>query len=186
MANSSDGEEEPVRLRAKARSDPRYSSNFSSVRQVADVPVTIDNRQKQFRIDVGRIRKSFKKLQEALNCADRVVGLLLVDDDEIQKLNKAYLDRDRPTNVLSFAMTEGEYGNINPQTLGDIVISVETAHRDAVTGRIQFMDEVEYLIIHGLLHLLGYNHEGSSAAEAALMHDRERELFQLLCGYPLA
>lgn len=147
--------------------------------------VTIHNHQKLFRVDSRRIRRSVKRLLNALNCDDRAIGLLLVDDDEIQKLNNAYLNRNKPTNVLSFPMTEGEFGTINPQILGDIVISVQTAHRDALIGRLDLMDELEFLIIHGLLHLLGYNHEKTSAEKAAEMNGRERELFHLLRGYYL-
>ena len=126
------------------------------------MPVTIHNDQKSFQIDLRRTRKSLKRLLKELNCDDRTIVLLLVDDNEIQKLNNAYLNRNRPTNVLSFAMTEGEFGNINPQILGDIVISVQTAYRDAVIGRIDLMDEVEFLMIHGLLHLLGHDHDDVS------------------------
>ena len=58
-------------------------------------------------------------------------------------------------------MTEGAFGDIHPEILGDIILSVETAARDALTGHLDFMDEVEFLLIHGLLHLLGYNHENT-------------------------
>ena len=149
------------------------------------MPVSIRNHQKLFKIDLSRIRKSLKRLLKELNCDDRAIGLLLVDDNEIQKLNNAYLNRNKPTNVLSFAMTEGEFGNINPQILGDIVISVETASRDALISHIDLMDELEFLIIHGLLHLLGYDHENTSAEKAMEMNGRERELFFLLRGYYL-
>jgi probable rRNA maturation factor len=149
------------------------------------MPVSIRNTQRLFNIDVSRLRKSFKKLLKELNCDDRAIGLLLVDDKEIQKLNNAYLDRNKPTNVLSFAMTEGEFGNINPQILGDIVISVETAFRDALISHIDLMDELEFLIIHGLLHLLGYDHEDKSDEETMEMKGREAGLFFLLRGYHL-
>lgn len=149
------------------------------------MPVTIHNHQELFKIDLSRIRKSLKRLLKELNCDDRAIGLLLVDDDEIQKLNNAYLNRNKPTNVLSFAMTEGEFGNINPQVLGDIVISVQTAYRDAVIGHIDLMDEVEFLVIHGLLHLLGHDHENTSAKKAEEMTSVEQELFYLLRGYYL-
>ncbi len=82
-------------------------------------------------------------------------------------------------------MTEGEFGNINPKILGDIVISVETASRDASTGQIDLMDELDFLLIHGLLHLLGYNHENTSAEKSREMNARERELFFLLRHYHL-
>jgi probable rRNA maturation factor len=149
------------------------------------MPISIRNNQKLFNIDVSRLRKSLKKLLKELHCDDRAIGLLLVDDKEIQKLNNAYLDRNKPTNVLSFAMTEGELGNINPQILGDIVISVETAFRDALIGRIDLMDELQFLIIHGLLHLLGYDHENTSDEETMEMKGRESDLFFLLRGYYL-
>ena len=99
---------------------------------------------------------------------------------------EAYLNRDRSTNVISFAMREGEFSDINPQLLGDIILSVETAHRDAAAERIDFMDEVEFLVIHGLLHLLGYEHENTTAKEARRMKIRERELFSLLRQHELS
>ena len=147
------------------------------------MPVSIQNHQKLFKVNLNRIRKSLKRLLKELNCDDSAIGLLLVDDNEIQKLNNVYLNRNNPTNVLSFAMTEGEFGNINPQILGDIVISVETVSRDALISHIDPMDELEFLIIHGLLHLIGYNHESTSAEKAMEMIGRERELFFLLRGY---
>jgi len=78
-------------------------------------------------------------------------------------------------------MQEGEFGNINPSLLGDIIISVETAQRDAEQGGLSLEDEIDYLMIHGTLHLLGYDHE-SSEEEATIMKDKERELFLALRG----
>lgn len=147
--------------------------------------MSIENRQTLSNIDVNRIRRSLKKLQKELNCEDRAIALLLVDDHEIRNLNNNYLNRNFPTNVISFSMTEGEFGDINPQILGDIVISVETASRDASTGQIDLMDELDFLLIHGLLHLLGYNHEETSAEKTREMNARERELFFLLRHYYL-
>ena len=116
----------------------------------------------------------------ALRCEEGELSLLLVDDDQIREFNRVYLNRDRSTNVISFAMRDGEFSDINPQLLGDIILSVETAHRDATVEGIEFMDEVEFLVIHGLLHLLGYEHENATAKEARRMKTRERELFSLL------
>ena len=104
------------------------------------MPISIKNHQKLFKIDVSRLRKSLKRILRELNCDERAIDLLLVDDKEIQELNNSYLNRNNPTNVLSFAMTEGEFGNINPQILGDIVISVETASREASISHIDLMD----------------------------------------------
>ena len=140
----------------------------------------IENRQKKFTIDRRRLQKSLKRLLKEVHCQECELSLLLVDDDQIREYNKTYLGRVGSTNVISFAMREGEFGDINPQLLGDIILSVETAYRDAAKGGIDFMDEVEFLVIHGLLHLLGYEHENTSDAESRRMKARERELSSLL------
>lgn len=79
-------------------------------------------------------------------------------------------------------MLEGEFGNINPHVLGDIVISVDTALRDAQIEGLDFDDEVAYLLIHGILHLIGYDHEASKP-EALKMKEKEGEIFFDLKGY---
>jgi probable rRNA maturation factor len=147
--------------------------------------ISIENRQRQFKVDLVRLRRSLKRLMKELSCEDGEISLVLVDDDQIRGINKTYLRRDRPTNVISFAMTEGEFSDINPHLLGDIILSVETASRDAATANMDFMDEVEFLLIHGLLHLQGYNHEGTSEKTAQEMKDKEQELFFLLRRYPV-
>jgi probable rRNA maturation factor len=147
--------------------------------------VAIEDRQKKVKLDLRRMRGSLKRLMKELHCEDGELSLLLVDDDQIREINRTYLNRDRSTNVISFSMTEGEFGAINPRLLGDIVLSVETAARDAETGCIDLMDEVEFLLIHGLLHLLGYEHENVTAEESGKMKTRERELFFILRHYPI-
>lgn len=147
--------------------------------------ILIQNRQKLLTVDVGRVRRSLKRLLKELGFKNSEVSLLLVDDDQIREINKNYLQRDRPTNVISFAMTDGAFGDVHPEILGDIILSVETAARDALTCDIDFMDEVEFLLIHGLLHLLGYNHEDVESNEAKKMKKLERELFFLRRHYHL-
>ena len=147
--------------------------------------ISIQNRQKLLTVDVGRVRRSLKRLLKELGCKDSEVSLLLVDDDQIREINSNYLQRDRPTNVISFAMTEGAFGDIHPEILGDIILSVETAARDAIACDIDFMDEVEFLLIHGLLHLVGYNHENVESKEANKMKKLEQELFFLRRHYHL-
>jgi probable rRNA maturation factor len=149
------------------------------------MPISIKNHQKVVKIDLNRLRRSLKRVMAQLHCDERMVVLSFVDDNEIKKLNNEYLKRNRPTNVLSFAMGEGEFGNINPQILGDIVISVETASRDALISHVDLVDELEFLIIHGILHLLGYNHENTSIERATTMHGLERDIFFHLRGYGL-
>ena len=106
---------------------------------------------------------------------------MLVDDEEIHRLNRDWLGHDSPTNVISFAMQEGEGSGIAPVLLGDVVISVETAARDAHEAGTSLESELCFLLLHGVLHLLGYDHERGTAEQAREMEAREAELFALLC-----
>jgi len=80
----------------------------------------------------------------------------LVGDAVIRDLNKKYLNKDRPTDVLAFRMQDGDFRDLNPQLLGDIVVSVETATRRSRNLKTSFEYELYLYLAHGLLHLLGY------------------------------
>lgn len=142
--------------------------------------IQIDNHQKKIKIGKRRIRVTVAHLLRFLDCMDKELSVTFVDDEGIKQLNMQYLHKDRTTNVLSFPMLEGEFSHINPHMLGDIVISVDTAQRDAVQSALTFEQEIDFLIIHGLLHLLGYNHEKTTKAEARTMQEKEKYLFGLL------
>ena len=137
----------------------------------------IRNSQNKINIDKRRIRSTVLKIMKMLDCADKELSISLVDDDYIQELNKHYLGRDKTTNVISFSIREGEYGNINPQLLGDVIISVDTAMKDAAKGKLSIDQEIDFLMIHGILHLLGYNHENTTKEETKKMRQKEKELF---------
>ncbi len=77
-------------------------------------------------------------------------------------------------------MQEGEGAGVQPDVLGDVVISAETAQRDAAEADKPFESELYFLLLHGILHLLGYDHERGSRAEAERMEQREREIFSVL------
>lgn len=106
------------------------------------------------------------------------LSILLVDDAQIQELNQQYLHRDKPTNVLAFPMKEGEFSSLHPDVLGDLVISVETARRQSNRSGLDDMEMVTLLMIHGILHLLGYEHEGSRKG-AREMSAKQSHLFHL-------
>jgi probable rRNA maturation factor len=90
------------------------------------------------------------------------LSILLTGDDEIHQLNQIYRERDRPTDVLSFSQREGEFPG--PEAvLGDVVISIETAGRQAAERGHSLRAEILELLAHGLLHLLGFDHELSDA-----------------------
>ena len=133
----------------------------------------IQNNQRKIKIDRRKIRSTIFKILKILDCADKEISLSFVDDEKIKQLNKQYLGKDKATNVLSFSLQEEEYGNINPQILGDIVISVETAQKDAIQGNLTIAQEIDFLIIHGLLHLLGHNHENTTKKETNTMRQKE-------------
>ncbi|MEN0041914.1 MAG: rRNA maturation RNase YbeY [Pseudomonadota bacterium] len=96
--------------------------------------------------------------------ADAEVSFLLTDDDAVRVLNRDWRGKDKPTNVLSFAANEGD-GPVTP-LLGDIVIARETVAREAEEQGKTFDDHFTHLIIHGLLHLIGHDHEDGGEADA--------------------
>jgi probable rRNA maturation factor len=107
------------------------------------------------------------------------LSVVFVDDGEMRLLNATYRRVNKSTDVLAFAMSEGRFGGINPHVLGDVVISAETAAFLAKEEGRELNDEVDALLVHGILHLIGYDHE-RSPADARIMRAKERSLRQLL------
>ncbi|MEH6791976.1 rRNA maturation RNase YbeY [Parasphingorhabdus sp.] len=105
------------------------------------------------------------------------VSVKLSDDREVHMLNKAYRAKDKPTNVLSFPQIQPDLLDMLANTddgealLGDIILAHETCSAEASAKEIPFSDHISHLIVHGVLHLLGYNHENDP--EAGLMEDCE-------------
>jgi probable rRNA maturation factor len=114
-----------------------------------------------------------------LDCPEAELSILIVDDQQIARLNHQYLNREGPTNVIAFPMRQGLFSDIAPDLLGDVVISADTAKREAQRAGISTQDRFDQLLIHGTLHLVGYDHE-HSAADASKMQEKEKELLQLL------
>jgi probable rRNA maturation factor len=114
-----------------------------------------------------------------LGYKDPEVNLLLVDDDEITQLNRRYFRRNRPTNVIAFPMAGGPGAWIASRVLGDVVISAQTAERQAREAGKKAEEEILFLMVHGILHLLGFDHEGPGKKRQE-MEKKERELFSLL------
>ena len=126
------------------------------------------------------MRKVAQRILDALGCPEAELSITIVGDRSIRILNREYLGRDKATNVISFAMQEGEFGSVNPALLGDVVISVDTAAREAEEAGETFLGRLYFLLMHGILHITGYDHERSGEAEAARMEAKEREIFALL------
>ena len=141
--------------------------------------VQIGNRQDKHRISKKKIHQTASVILNALDYPDAELSILIVDDQQIAQLNHQYLNREGPTNVIAFSMRQGPFSDIAPNLLGDVVISADTAQREAQSAGISRQDRFDQLLIHGILHLLGYDHE-HSAAEARKMEEKTKELLQLL------
>jgi len=149
------------------------------------VKVWVDVRHVAAGIDPDRVRQAAEAALEISGNAGGELSVVIVGDEEIRDLNRRFLDRDRPTNVIAFPMLQGEFSTVNPGLLGDVVISAQTAAREAEQGRISVDRQVAFLLVHGLLHLLGYEHE-EDAGERARMEEAERELLEALIERALA
>ena len=128
----------------------------------------------------ARLGGRARRLLVLLRRLDAELSVLLVSDPVMHRLNLEWRGVDRPTDVLAFAQAEGP-GGAPVGLLGDVVISVDTARRQAAERQTPVGAELDRLLIHGVLHLLGYDHE-RSAAEARRMQRRERDLARRLAG----
>jgi probable rRNA maturation factor len=128
------------------------------------------------RIDHALLRRRARRILTALGSERAELSILLVDDAAIAELNQRYRGRSRPTDVLAFSLLEGAHADRRGALLGDVVIGIETAARQARARRRTLDDEVARLLVHGALHLLGYDHE-TDAGQMAL---RQAEVLELV------
>ena len=121
------------------------------------------------------------KVLKSTKCENSVeLSILVTNDREIRCLNKKYRHKDKATDVLSFAPAEAKEFVCLEHVLGDIVISAETAKKQAKEFKISFAEEFSRLLVHGILHLLGYDHEGVSERKAVEMRNLEDKLLKRL------
>ncbi len=126
-------------------------------------------------------------MEVLLEAIDRTAGevvVVLVGDERIRELNRQWRGKDQPTDVLSFSLLEGEAMAGGADLLGDIVVSVETLRRQAREGNWSDQEELARLLLHGLLHLLGYDHERE--ADEVVMKEQESRLARALLARGLA
>jgi probable rRNA maturation factor len=141
--------------------------------------IRIKNNQKKQKLAATKLKAQLTKLLGTLNLPEAELSVLFVGDRAMRTLNRQYRGKDRTTDVLSFALQEGRFNKVQPNMLGDIVISVPTAGRQAVDAGLTLQQELERLLVHGLLHLVGYDHE-RGAAHARSMQMKERSLLKRL------
>ncbi|HEY1958563.1 MAG TPA: rRNA maturation RNase YbeY [Polyangiaceae bacterium] len=124
------------------------------------------------------IERRLVRMMTALKLRNSELSVLLTGDDQIQELNRLYRKKNRPTDVLAFAMNEG--GGLPrtspaelPRLLGDVIVSLPTARLQAKRAGRPALDEVTMLLAHGLLHLLGWDHE-TAAKDRAMRAETDR------------
>jgi len=115
-------------------------------------------------MDPGKIKIKLKRILKDLGCHDAELSILITDDKHIAELNDRFLNRKGPTNVLAFPIREDDPNVPETAMLGDIVISLDAAMRDAIKAEESLSKIIDRLLIHGLLHILGYNHVNSEEA----------------------
>ena len=145
--------------------------------------VSVINRQDRVAVDRRKIGAAARRILDRLGYKGYELTVVLVDDREITRLNRQYFRRNRPTNVISFPMMDGTPVSVRARMLGDVVISAETAKRDAEEVGKKGEDEILFLLIHGILHLTGYDHEGTKK-ERMEMEAKEKDLFARLANPP--
>lgn len=134
--------------------------------------VEVANLQRGVRLAARRVRRTARAALKDLGRSDALVNLTFVDDRRIRRLNARYRRRDAPTDVLAFPLEAP-----GPTRLwGEVVISAETARRQAVRLGVPVGLELGLLVVHGLLHLAGY--DDRDPREARLMHQRERDILE--------
>ncbi|MCQ2362998.1 MAG: rRNA maturation RNase YbeY [Acidaminococcaceae bacterium] len=145
-----------------------------------------ENSQDKIDISAGleqQLQRGLQVVADLHRLSERTeVSITIVTDEEIHQLNKQYRNVDRPTDVLSFALDEGEEPELvdgsEEHLLGDIIISAETAERQGREFGHGLEREIVYLAVHGLLHLLGYDH--MSEEDKVLMRTKEEEAMGLI------
>jgi len=144
------------------------------------VGIIVNNEQTDLKIEDSLIKSLTAIVGKVLSTHEKSeaeVGIIFTDLETIHQLNRDYRQVDAPTDVLSFALNEGEEsglsleGNLLPELLGDVIICIPKAQEQAVEFGHGFGREVLYLAVHGVLHLLGYDHQ--TLAEKELMRKEE-------------
>jgi len=119
-------------------------------------------------------------LLKDLGYPESSVSILITDNKEIAELNEKFRNKSGPTDVLSFAMQEGLIDEHVEAELGDLVISLDKAESQAIELNVTIQEELARLLVHGMLHLMGYDHENVSKAEALKMKRKEEEMLEIL------
>ena len=145
------------------------------------MPVHMQSHVRRITFDQARLDRLARVILSDVGEASAELGILFVGDRRMRGLNRRYRGKDRTTDVLAFAMREAPHSSAH--LLGDVVIAVPTSVRQAKQGQRSLDEELTVLLVHGILHLCGYDHERSEK-EARRMHRRERMILRALARLP--
>jgi probable rRNA maturation factor len=139
--------------------------------------IDIANHQRLLKLDRLRLRKAARHVLQKHSIESAQISIAIVDDPAIHELNRRYLDHDYATDVLSFVL-DREAGHLD----GEVIASSETAIRVARQRKARPADELLLYVVHGLLHLVGF--DDHSAADVRRMRSEEREILSFLDPAP--
>ena len=137
------------------------------------------NAQRKYKINRPRLISHIETIMAELNQGNSEISIMLVNDAKIKQLNRDYRDKNVATDVLAFPQDEDAINDNGGPLLGDVVVSVETSRRQAKEHCLSEDEEIILLIIHGTLHLLGYDHD-HSAQEKRKMQNLTQKIFSLI------
>ena len=145
------------------------------------MPVYMQSYVRRVTFDQARLKGLVRAILSDVGETSADLGVLFVGDQRMRGFNRRYRGKDRTTDVLAFAMREAP--NSSAHLLGDVVIAVPTAARQARQGQRSLDEELTILLVHGILHLCGYDHERGEKA-ARRMHRRERMILRAIMRRP--
>lgn len=141
--------------------------------------VLLETRRPWKGIRKNEVAAKAREVLDHLGSTEAELSILLTGDEEMRQINAQYRNIDSPTDVLAFAMCEGDFGNLHSEVLGDVVISIDTAKRQAEERGNSLWEELLFLLVHGILHLHGYDHEQGAKMKVE-MEAKELEIAEKL------
>jgi probable rRNA maturation factor len=146
------------------------------------MPVHMQSHVRCVTFNQARLERLARAILSDVGETSAELGIMFVGDQRMRGLNRRYRGKDRTTDVLAFAMRGAPHSSSH--LLGDVVIAVPTAARQAKQGQRSLDEELMVLLVHGILHLCGYDHERSEK-EARRMHRRERMILRSIARLPI-
>ena len=150
------------------------------------MPVHVQSHVRRVMFNQAHVDQLAQTILSAVEASSEELGILFVGDRRMRGLNRRYRGKDCTTDVLAFSMRNARLPyplRLTPGLLGDVVIAVPTATRQAKQGKRSLDEELTVLLVHGILHLCGYDHDRNER-EARRMHRRERKILRSLVRWP--